>query len=151
MNESNIYLLASHFRETFEQIELSQEVIGEEAFLRMKEFPDGTCSEVCTVVGVYFTEELGLAPLAERVAQIEEGERWFGTHQWLEYDGIIVDITADQFSMVEEPVIVSRQSTFHEHYANQKATITTTFGLEHTPTWMIPLYRAVKEKFERLT
>lgn len=148
MNEAQLYLFASQLRKAIDQMEISQEAVGQEAFLRMKEFPNAACSEVCTVAGIYLSEEIGVAPLAERTAQIEEGDRWFGIHHWLEHDDIIIDLTADQFSMVEEPVIVSRQSAFHKHYAHGKATITTTFGLEHASNWLIPFYQSAKEQLE---
>ena len=90
------------------------------------------------------SEELGIKPLAERCGQIEEGSAWCGSHHWLEHEEIIIDITADQFPMVKEPVIVKRISPFHDHYTQKRGNITSHFGLKHQPDWMIALYQAVK-------
>ena len=36
------------------------------------------------------------------------------SHAWLVVDGIIVDITADQFEEISTTVVVSRSSAFHD-------------------------------------
>ena len=110
----------------------------------MKSFPEGACSEACTLFGIYLSEKLGIKPLAERGGHIEEDSAWYGSHHWLEHKEIIIDIAADQFPMVKEPVIVTRISPFHDRYAQKRRTITSTFGLKHQPDWMIALYQAVK-------
>lgn len=38
------------------------------------------------------------------------------THAWLEQDGLLVDITADQFAEVNEAVIVTSDSAWHQEW-----------------------------------
>jgi hypothetical protein len=38
------------------------------------------------------------------------------SHAWLECDGLIADITADQFEDVDEPVIVTRDRSWHAQF-----------------------------------
>ena len=40
---------------------------------------------------------------------------WFGEwgHGWIEQDGLIVNITADQFKSVTDPVVVTRERAWH--------------------------------------
>jgi hypothetical protein len=37
-----------------------------------------------------------------------------GTHGWIESDGIIIDITADQFPDITAPALVTRDRTWHD-------------------------------------
>lgn len=39
------------------------------------------------------------------------------THAWIERDGIIVDITADQFCGVSEPVTVTTEREWYERFS----------------------------------
>ena len=36
------------------------------------------------------------------------------SHAWLEKDGLIIDITADQFSDIHSEVIITKDHTWHE-------------------------------------
>lgn len=38
------------------------------------------------------------------------------SHAWLEQDGLLVDITADQFDEIDEPVIVTTDSPWHRKW-----------------------------------
>jgi hypothetical protein len=74
----------------------------------LKEFPNGSCGVVCELLGRYLIEHLGLAPMYVGASKTEGG---FGTHAWLECEGYIIDITADQFG--QSPIIVARESPWH--------------------------------------
>lgn len=41
------------------------------------------------------------------------------SHAWLEYDGLIIDITADQFDEVSEPIIVTSDRSWHSQFKGQ--------------------------------
>jgi len=74
------------------------------------EFPCGSCDPASQVMGRFLHETLRI-----EVTTVH-GERDFPnrrncTHRWLECDGLIVDVTADQFG--QEPVIVTRNSPWH--------------------------------------
>jgi len=148
VDEGELYSIATKFRQAIEHSDMSEEAVGREGHLRMKKFTNGACSEACTLLGLYLVEKLGIEPLAERCGQMEEGDQWYGSHHWLEHDGIIIDIAADQFPMVTEPVIVSRDSNFHNKYAQQKGTITNSFAAENETDWMLALYDAVKSTLD---
>ena len=50
------------------------------------------------------------------------------THAWIESEGLVVDITADQFDDIELSVVVTREGTWYEQFTpvagdNQKARI----------------------------
>lgn len=61
--------------------------------------------------------------------------------------GIIIDITADQFKMMDvPPIIVSRNSGFHRRFTVSRIVLAGTFGFEHHPDWMYSLYKAIMDK-----
>ncbi|WP_165227036.1 hypothetical protein [Aquisphaera insulae] len=41
-------------------------------------------------------------------------------HVWLEWDSVILDITADQFGKIYRPVIVTRRSRWHEAWRPER-------------------------------
>ncbi|MCK5312147.1 MAG: hypothetical protein KAJ62_08555 [Desulfobacteraceae bacterium] len=142
--EKKLIHIANNFRKAIEQADLSETAVGREGYLRMDEFPHGSCSEACTLLGIFLVEEIQINPLLERCGQIEDGNHWYGSHHWLEHNDIVIDIAADQFPMVDEPVIVSRKSLLHTQYAHDLGTITTKFALRYEPQWMITLYETIK-------
>lgn len=40
------------------------------------------------------------------------------SHAWLELNGLYIDITADQFPQIDDDVIVTSKSLFHEQFKN---------------------------------
>ncbi|WP_010322926.1 hypothetical protein [Marinobacterium stanieri] len=94
-------------------------VVEEQYFslgLESRSFPRGACGYMTHMLGAYLHDQ-GLG-----VFEYIGGERGFAindtwsTHAWLCGDGVIVDITADQFEDVDEPVIVTRKSKWHEKF-----------------------------------
>jgi hypothetical protein len=79
----------------------------------MQDFPAGSCGDATPLLGTYFIEE-GLGTftyvLGERAADNINGRH---SHAWLEADGVIVDITADQFVENDQKVIVTGHSDWH--------------------------------------
>ena len=61
------------------------------------------------MLGMYLQEELGIS------CDYVSGELGNRTHAWLELDGVVIDITSDQFAG-GEPVIVSKDSEFHRRF-----------------------------------
>lgn len=74
------------------------------------EFPMGFCGDASLLLGKYL-DEMGLGQF-DYVC----GELGRQSHAWLEKDGIIVDITADQFDGVTEEVTVSDNNDFHKRF-----------------------------------
>lgn len=76
-------------------------------------FPRGACGDATILLGEFLAAE-GFGTF-DYVA----GERFgphYQSHAWLERDGLIVDITADQFAGAKEPVIVSRENRWHRRF-----------------------------------
>lgn len=140
LDETSLLLISRAFRRAIENADLSEASVGREAYLRMYNFPDSACAEATTLLGICLTRDYDLSTLVKALAQIEEGDKWVGTHEWLEHNGIIIDITADQFSIVNEPVIVTRQSHFHSQYAREIYKYPVQFRLEDQPDWIVRLY-----------
>ncbi|MNE82602.1 hypothetical protein D3C80_1793370 [compost metagenome] len=57
----------------------------------MRGFPRGCCGVVSELLGDYLNAHFGLA--IEYVCGEQDG----ASHAWLEHDGIVIDITGDQF------------------------------------------------------
>ena len=73
-------------------------------------FPRGSCGDAIIMLGAYLDEQ-GIQPLI-----YVGGQRGEKSHAWLESDGLIIDITADQFDDCDEPVIVTRESEWHSTF-----------------------------------
>jgi hypothetical protein len=76
-------------------------------------FPRGCCGDTCLLLGAWL-EANSLGEWHTAFARRGSGATYY-SHAWLEKDGLIVDITADQFGIDVAPVIVARRgdSTLH--------------------------------------
>ena len=76
------------------------------------EFPRGACGHAAELLAFYLRKRLAITP--EYVSQ-SSWERsiggWTGCHAWLEWHGLIIDISGDQFGW--PPVIVTREPEHH--------------------------------------
>jgi hypothetical protein len=107
---------ATRFRLAIERCDLKRLTVC------MRDFPVGSCGDAMPLLGTYFIEQ-GLGTfsyvLGERATNDSiDGHR---SHAWLEADGIIVDITADQFSEVDQKIIVTRHSAWHAAFERDEA------------------------------
>lgn len=85
----------------------------EERTACLARFPSGACGDASLLLGTYL-EDLSIEGF--EYVSAERGSKNDGTwtsHAWLEREGIIVDITSDQFVDGPGPVIVTRDSTWH--------------------------------------
>jgi hypothetical protein len=105
--------LATRFRSAIRATDPS-EVDPEVRFI-IAGFPKGACGEVCLLLGHYLCEN-GF-PDAEYVNGVRrfDGE----SHAWIETDGIIVDITGDQFAEVVEEVVVTPDASWHQQFCDR--------------------------------
>ncbi len=94
--------VAQRFRAALEQA-------GPFSLAGLRQFPAGACGDTCRLLAEYMHRS-GLGEFA-----IVTGWRrpQMITHAWLTRDGVIVDITADQFAEVDDAVIVGRTSPWH--------------------------------------
>lgn len=150
MTEEELRIIATDFRQAIEESDLSEKSIGREANIRVGDFPYAACSEISTVFGIVLTEKYNLKPLEVKIANIEGLEDEFGTHHWLEHDDIIIDVTADQFDVVDEKVIVSTDSEFHKKYTKNISTYQDKFVLENDFDWIKPIYDEIVPRYEAI-
>lgn len=63
---------------------------------QFQSFPDGSCGAASDVLGTYL-DELGYEPIYRvlKYCRITEQNQ---SHTWLEYENLLIDITADQFN-----------------------------------------------------
>lgn len=73
-------------------------------------FPNGCCGTASDFLSKYL-EQNGI-----RTTYVAGMKTNRITHAWLEYDDLIIDITADQFPEIDEKVLVSRNRHWYEQY-----------------------------------
>jgi len=96
--------LALMFRKAVEQCKYDLPCIA------FKRFPYGSCADACDLLGRFF-EEMGIDGW-----MCVSGCRDKYTHAWLEKNGLIVDITADQFEDGPGAVIVTSDNSWHREF-----------------------------------
>lgn len=69
-------------------------------------FPHGCCGPAAELLARHLQEHFGLAAMYAAGLQQRDGHSW--SHAWVLVDGVILDITADQFEEVGAPVLVVR-------------------------------------------
>jgi hypothetical protein len=95
----------------------------EQRFASLRGFPTGCCRDASFLLARMLDRCFGFTAI-EYVWGSRGAEADWHTHGWLEIDGWIVDVTADQFPEVSLPVIVARpdSSQFHTSFQCQKRT-----------------------------
>jgi hypothetical protein len=83
--------------------------------IRVREFPNGSCGEASYILGAF------LADNGIRGFKYQSGKNFtvpnrFYYHAWLERNGLVVDITADQFEFDYPPVLISRSDRWYEEF-----------------------------------
>jgi hypothetical protein len=84
----------------------------------MANFPRGGCGFMTTLLGNFLSlKGLGMFTYVcrERGEECSQANDWT-SHAWLEKDGLIVDVTADQFDDCKDEVIVTSDSDFHRSF-----------------------------------
>ena len=94
------------------QVRSYVETIGRQKTELFRDFPAGACGNISGILGALLKEDI--------VGEIEYvwGDRDGKSHGWLEIDGIVVDITSDQFSDGLNPVYVGPVTAFHESFSD---------------------------------
>jgi len=96
-----IRAVASRFRSAIERGGLSLPILAR--------FPEGSCGAASQLLGQYLTDS-GLGDWRYRMGfQCDS----LASHAWLERQGLTLDITADQFPDVAEPVLLTATPTWH--------------------------------------
>ena len=87
-------------------------------------FPRGCCGVVSELLGDYLNTQLGLQ--TEYVC----GEKDGGSHAWLELDGIVIDITGDQFDG-RPPVYVAAKDAWYTSWEEDSRRV----AAHHSGAW----------------
>ena len=84
--------------------------------VRLREFPLGSCFIASVLLGKY----LCYHGISTKIisASMPKDPKYNQTHAWLEYEDLIIDITADQFDEQIESVIFEKPKSFHDNYTN---------------------------------
>lgn len=101
--ELEIRLRARAFREAIIKA-------GQGVLLTLDNFPAGSCGDASILLATYL-EELGYGRF-DYVCGSRNGH----SHAWLAKDGLIVDITADQFPEIKEMVFVGNEHHWHGEF-----------------------------------
>jgi hypothetical protein len=76
------------------------------------QFPAGACGHASELLGRYLRDTLAIECAYVLKDLMNPDGSWRSGHAWLDFDGLIIDITGDQFGWA--PVIVTRVSRVHE-------------------------------------
>lgn len=76
-------------------------------------FPRGACGNASDFLA-YWLKKQGVTGV-----EYVNGYRGEQSHGWLEHDGYIIDITADQFDEISERVYFSQNRNFHNSFTEQ--------------------------------
>ena len=99
--DNRIKLIAIGVRDAIEQEEVRKCYIGFEWF------PYGSCMDASILLGIIL-EENGVGRY-EYVSAVND----LATHSWLEFEGQLIDITADQFDKDNPKVVINESVNFH--------------------------------------
>lgn len=107
-----IFKIAKEFREALEDTP----PLALRTTLGCSSFPYACCDDASLLLAAYFSDKV--YPGSMRVHGAWGGKaKEIRSHVWLVLSGLIVDITADQFSGYELPaVFVSKESVFHKTF-----------------------------------
>jgi hypothetical protein len=103
-DHAHIANLATRFRAAIETTDKRRLPIT------FENFPRGSCGDSALLLGHYLIDA-GQSPF-----QYVLGRKGDTSHAWLERDGLLVDITADQFPEIGQPVIVTVNSSWHSDW-----------------------------------
>jgi len=101
-------------------------------------FPHGSCGDAAILLGTYL-EANGIDDLKYICGQ--RGNRF---HAWLERDGLVIDITADQFEDCSRPVIVEQDSKWHQNFDRDYEGESNLHGYDrHTEATLASMYSTI--------
>lgn len=108
--------------------------------ISLHKFPKGSCLDATLLLGTYL-RSLGLGEFL-----YESGWRENHSHAWLEKDGLIIDITADQFEDQNIRTIVTYNSAWHSSFKKDKQGNADITIYKETDKWIFAkLYSSYQE------
>jgi hypothetical protein len=115
VNDSELRAAAARFRTALEIVGPASGAPG------LRNFPKDSCADTVLLLGAHLLDG-GFGAFDGVGGEFgEPGSLECYSHAWLECDGVIVDITADQFPDVSQAVIVTRDDRWHRlfHTSNR--------------------------------
>lgn len=73
-------------------------------------FPEGCCGDASLLLGTYLIDQ------GHGTYDYVLGMRGDRSHAWIQKDGLIIDITADQFHDMDQAIIVAADSVWHRTF-----------------------------------
>lgn len=103
-------------RDDLVKIRAAFEKINKESLpITFRDFPYGACGDTCEVLAEVL-KELGYGAFSYVAGRRENGN----SHAWLECDSIIIDITADQFDEISEPIYLGPLNSWYKSFEVQQ-------------------------------
>ena len=84
-------------------------------FVTLQGFPSGACGDASYLLAKYL-EQNGCGQFEYVVGERRTN---FHSHAWLEQNGIIVDITTDQFEGMNNPILVTTDCLWHPQFEEE--------------------------------
>jgi hypothetical protein len=92
----------------------------------LADFPNGSCGDAALLLG-RFLRDSGFGDFDYVCGEAIDAGRT-QTHAWLQRDGLIIDITADQFDGVDASVLVTHNHEWHDRFRSE---------VKHIADWTI--------------
>lgn len=109
----------------------------------LKEFPLGACGDMTLLLGAYLSDMKVIG--FEYIYGVRgcDADNNYASHAWLQNDQLIIDITADQFPEVNEPIIVSANSNWHNTFEVESRGIADFRLLNGNTDYLFSLYKKI--------
>lgn len=130
MDIQRVEVIAIAVRHAIEKCEVAQ--------LPWRSFPRGACGDTALVLG-QILHDAGIAGFEYVCGNKYKDDGSCSSHAWLRNGEWIVDITADQFPEVDAPVIVARNSEWHDQWDQDQPTPGTlqAYGAQVPQLWRL--------------
>ena len=142
----NLYACANSFRDAIECARDNNEFSIRD---RMSQFPRGCCDDASDLFAHFLWKEYHLCSIrvdGTYYADDPENNIW---HTWLEVDGIVVDLTVDQFA-IDKRIYVESADSFYMSFETRKEKYVGFLSLgDGCWTRMKNLYDAIEKHTER--
>lgn len=109
--EMEIKEIATKFRKMMEGLKSQSQPSMRSLLPALESFPHGNCGDTSELLQKYLHYK-GYSD----VEYVNGQHGGMQTHAWLEVDGLIIDITADQFEEIDDAVMFTRDRSFHKRF-----------------------------------
>lgn len=129
MDKIKIETLATRFRAALEEFAKEPEAFWKTIY---NSFPGGCCNDASMLLAAYLADN-GLPGAVRFHGEYGGRSGELLSHVWLNLDGLIIDITADQFEEYGlAPVLLLESSQFHESFEVEEELEVADFRVRYT-------------------